>query len=80
MPFPHNKEDHAFILEFKIFNPRRDKNLEDTAAAALQQIEDKKYAAVLEGKGFAPDKIRTYGFAFEGKDVWISGQERSGGE
>lgn len=40
------------------------KNLEDTAAAALQKIEDKKYASVLERKGFA----------FEGKNVWISGE------
>ncbi len=70
---PRKKEDDAFILEFKVFNPRRDKNLEDAAVAALQQIEDKKYASVLEAKGFASDKIRKYGFAFEGKNVWISG-------
>ncbi len=68
---PRNQEDDAIILEFKVYNPRKEKDLEEAVAAALQQIEDKRYAATLEEKGFAADKIKKYGFAFEGKQVLI---------
>lgn len=68
---PRNKEDNAYILEFKVYNPRKDKDLEAAVAAALQQIDDKKYASMLEEKGFAAERIKKYGFAFEGKQVLI---------
>lgn len=45
--------------------------MEDTADAALKQIEEKRYQADLESRGFAGDRIRKYGFAFEGKEVLI---------
>ena len=45
---PKNPEKNdAYILEFKVFNPARESSLEDTAAAALRQIEEKQYAAEL---------------------------------
>ncbi|MGN1175746.1 MAG: AAA family ATPase [Roseburia sp.] len=68
---PKDKADDAFILEFKVFNRRREQTLEDTVAAALAQIEEKNYAAALMGKGIPETKIRKYGFAFEGKNVLI---------
>ena len=40
-------------------------------AAALQQIADKKYDAALAERGFEKERIRHYGFAFEGKEVLI---------
>ena len=65
------EEDDAIILEFKVFNARKENSLEDTVRAALQQIEDRKYAALLTAKGIAKEHIRSYGFAFKGKQVSI---------
>ena len=61
----------AFIIEFKVYNQKRDASLEDAVKAALMQIEEKQYAAVLMGKGIPEGRIRKYGFAFEGKTVRI---------
>lgn len=70
---PRSQEDDGIIFEFKVFHPKREKNLEDTVQTAIRQIIDKKYAASLAGKGVAEEKIRIYGFAFKGKEVLIDG-------
>ena len=72
------EKDDAIILEFKVFQPRRETELEDTAQAALAQIDEKDYAAALRAKGITDDRIRRYGFAFRGKEVLIG--ERGTGE
>lgn len=68
---PRKKEDDAIIMEFKVRDPKKETTLEDTAAEALSQIERKKYEADLEARGIASERIRKYGFAFEGKQVLI---------
>ena len=68
---PKDKKKTAIIIEFKVFNKRRESSLEDTVKSALDQIEEKGYAADLIAEGFKEDNIRKYGFAFEGKKVLI---------
>ena len=68
---PVSAADDAIIIEFKVYNFRREKSLEETLQNALQQIEDKKYETKLRTKGIPAERIRKYGFAFEGKKVLI---------
>jgi hypothetical protein len=64
-------DDDAIIIEFKVFNKRREKTLSDTVQSALNQIKEKKYEENLINKGIPLNRIRKYGFAFEGKNVLI---------
>lgn len=68
---PLEKTKDAFVLEFKVFNPRKEKTLEDTVANALQQINEKDYDCELLSRGVQKENIFHYGFAFEGKKVLI---------
>ena len=68
---PRKAGDDGIILEFKVFQPRKEKGLEDTVEAALKQIEEKRYEAGLVEKGIPKERIRKYGFAFRGKEVLI---------
>lgn len=68
---PKDKNDNAYILEFKVYDSDDEKGLEDTVKNALKQIKDKQYESELIGMGIAKEKIYHYGFAFEGKKVLI---------
>ena len=67
----NNCDRNAIIIEFKVRDSGEEKSLADTADAALKQIEEQRYEADLESRGFSGDRIRKYGFAFEGKEVLI---------
>ena len=68
---PRKPGDAGIIMEFKVQDRAEEKELSDTADAALKQIKEKKYETALVEKGFSKEKIRSYGFAFCGKQILI---------
>jgi hypothetical protein len=72
MMIPREDDLPAVILEFKLFSSKRgEKSLEDTAANALKQIEEKKYDTELLEQGVPAQRILKYGLAFKGKECLI---------
>lgn len=65
------KKDDGIILEFNVYQPKKEKSPEDTVKVALQQIEEKRYEAALVVRGVEKGNIRKYGFAYSGKNVLI---------
>lgn len=65
----------AMILEFKVYDGEG-RGLDAAVDAALRQIIEKDYAALPEAKGISKERIRIYGFAFEGKTVLAGGGGR----
>ncbi|MFQ8649783.1 MAG: AAA family ATPase [Lachnospira sp.] len=70
MMIPKKENLPAIIMEFKV-RRAKEKDLNETVQMALQQIEEKNYDAELLSLGIAKERIRHYGFAFEGKNVLI---------
>lgn len=64
-------KDFAYIIEFKVRKPKKEKDLAETVANALLQIRKKQYDTQLIADGFSPERIMKYGFAFEGKKILI---------
>ena len=62
---------NSYIMEFKVFDRERDENMKACVARELQQIEEKQYETELVADGIARERIRKYGFAFDGKKVLI---------
>lgn len=72
MLVPKDREkDCAYIIEFKVHKPMKEKDLAETVANARNQIEEKRYEAKLLADGFTSENIRKYGFAFKGKECLI---------
>lgn len=69
--YPLHENTDAFIMEFKVQDRKKETDLEQTAKNALQQIEDKNYAADLLAAGIPAERIYKLRFAFEGKDVLV---------
>ncbi len=68
---PVDRSKNSIIIEFKMYNSKKEKSLEETVETALKQIEEKQYEATLLAKGFVKEQIYKYGFAFQGKEVLI---------
>lgn len=64
---PIRKSREAFIIEFKV--AKSPNALEEMAAEAICQIEEKKYASELKNDGYI--KISCYGIAFCGKECGV---------
>ena len=65
-------QNDGIILEFKVHDKEDGENtLEDTVRSALMQIEEMQYEQTLIEHNVPKEKIRKYGFAFEGKKVLI---------
>lgn len=60
----------AIVLEFKV-KKSSEKTLEEAVQAAHKQIEEKRYDEEILTLGIEKERIRHYGFAFEGKKVLI---------
>ena len=71
MLIPQKPEFDGIILEFKVREVEEETSLGDTVQAALKQIQEKQYDRELIAHGVSEDRIRCYGFAFEGKRVLI---------
>ena len=69
-PKDRNK-DCAYIIEFKVHKPLKEKDLAQTVANAHSQIDEKLYDAKLIADGFSSEQIRKYGFALRGKECLI---------
>ncbi|MBR3315613.1 MAG: AAA family ATPase [Atopobiaceae bacterium] len=63
--------DPAVVMEFKVFDDWDEETLADTVARAHAQIDEKGYVAGLVERGIAPERIRTCGIAFRGKEVLV---------
>lgn len=68
---PLQDELPAILIEFKVYNEKKEKTLEDTARQALAQIEERDYARMFMNEGINAGRIKKYGFAFNGKAVMI---------
>lgn len=75
MLIPVTEVDDAIVIEFKVHEPDEEESLQDTVRTALDQITEKNYDAELLLQGIPADRIRHYGFAFEGKKVLIGQDE-----
>ena len=68
---PMDETNPAIIIEFKVRDSKKEKSLEDTAQRALEQIAEEKYEMEFLARGIEKERIRNYGFAFDGKEVLI---------
>lgn len=52
---PKREDLPAIIIEFKVFQEKRERTLEDTVHTALSQIEERQYGKMLQARGIPED-------------------------
>lgn len=66
---PRDLSKQGVIMELKLYDPMFDKSVDSVLESALQQIEDKQYAATLRSAGVKD--ILKMAITFDGKQVWV---------
>lgn len=66
---PRDLSKQGVIMELKLYDPMFDKSVDSVLESALQQIEDKQYAATLQSAGVKD--ILKMAITFDGKQVWV---------
>lgn len=70
---PRDLRKQGVIMELKLYDPMFDKSVDSVLDSALQQIEDKQYAATLQLAGVKD--ILKMAITFDGKRVWVKTAE-----
>ena len=70
---PRDLSKRGVIMELKLYDPMFDESVDSVLASALQQIEDKQYAATLRAAGVTD--ILKMAITFDGKRVWVKTAE-----
>ena len=71
--YPNTLCDPGIVIEFKVIDTDKEENLKKTCDNALKQIKEKSYITDLLAHNVPKNNIYVYGFAFQGKNVLISG-------
>jgi hypothetical protein len=69
MIIPRDLSLTGYVIEFKAVDKEENETVETAAAAALAQIEEKKYETELIDKGI--ENIKKLAVVFSGKDVYV---------
>ena len=75
MIIPFNPGQTGYVIGFKTVDKEDNETVETAAAAALAQIEEKKYETELIAKGI--ENIKKLAVVFSGKDVYVKENNRS---
>ena len=69
MIIPQDTRQTGYVIEFKGVDKEDNETVETAAAAALEQIEEKKYETELIDRGI--ENIKKLAVVFSGKDVYV---------
>jgi hypothetical protein len=74
MIIPHDPGQTGYVIEFKAVDADDNETVADAVAAALQQIEEKKYETELVERGIK--KIKKLAVVFSSKDVYVKENQK----
>jgi hypothetical protein len=74
MIIPHDLTQTGYVIEFKTVDKEDNETVDTAAAAALAQIEEKKYQTELIERGI--ENIKKLAVVFSGKEVYVKEREK----